>query len=69
MTDYRFPAPGTDARFPSVGVDMFFPAPGTDARFVGGKDFRFEDPGFVWGLLLDELFAPLLDENSNQIWG
>lgn len=46
MTDYRFPTPGTDARFPGGGVDAFFPAPGTDARFVGGQDLRFDDPGF-----------------------
>ena len=51
MPDYRFPSPGVDARFPSPGVDAFFPSPGVDARFVGGKDLRWEDPGFGAALL------------------
>lgn len=46
MSIYRFPTPGTDARFPSPGTDAYFPTPGADARFVGGKDLRFEAPGF-----------------------
>lgn len=66
MTDYRFPSPGVDARFPSVGEDRFFPSVGVDARFVDGKDLRFEDPGFDATLVLDLIATAALAAYSTR---